>query len=88
MGGLDVLDRMLAAYCPRLQSRKWWWNLFAIGLSMAVVAFRFYEYLHPEEVHVTHLLFRRTVAMALLKAQPARLKSGGPTAPKNNDMTV
>jgi len=49
---------------------------------MAVVAaFRFYKYLHPEEAHVTHLLFRRTVAMALLKAQPGRLKSGGPTAP-------
>ena len=82
MGGVDVLDRMLAAYRPQLRSRKWWWNLFANALNMAVVAaFRFYKYLHPQEAHVTHLLFRRTVSMALLKAQPARLRSGGPTAP-------
>jgi len=79
MGGVDILDWMLASYRPRLRSKKWWWNLFSNGLNMAVVvAYRFYNYLHPQDT-VTHLNFRRTIAVSLLKAQPDRVRLGGPT---------
>jgi len=36
--------------------------------------------LHPHDT-VTHLDFRRTIAVSLLKAQPRRIRLGGPTTP-------
>lgn len=38
MGGVDILDRFMSDYRPRLRSKKWWWCLFANQLNMAVVA--------------------------------------------------
>uniref|UniRef100_A0A915IZU4 Uncharacterized protein n=1 Tax=Romanomermis culicivorax TaxID=13658 RepID=A0A915IZU4_ROMCU len=35
MGGVDLLDRLLGSYQPKLRSKKWYWNLFAKGLNMA-----------------------------------------------------
>src|ERR1700761_927966 len=84
MGGMDLLGSMLSSYRPRLRSKKWWWNLFSNGLNMAVVAaYPFYQYLHPDEV-ITHLSFRRTVTMSLLKSQAPRVRLGGLTAPTVN----
>ena len=38
MGGVDLLDRFLSDYRPRLQSKKWFWCLFSNFLNMLVVA--------------------------------------------------
>ena len=47
VGGLDVCDRLLSSYRPRLQSKKWWWNLFSNLLNLSVVAsFRFYNFVN------------------------------------------
>ena len=37
MGGMDLLDRFLSEYRPRLRSKKWWWCLFANFLNMSVL---------------------------------------------------
>ncbi|KAJ4437806.1 hypothetical protein ANN_13744 [Periplaneta americana] len=50
MGGVDQLDRLASSYRRRLRSKKWWWGLFSNGLNMSVIAaFRFFQYLHPEQ---------------------------------------
>ncbi|KAF5281922.1 hypothetical protein FQR65_LT14448 [Abscondita terminalis] len=81
MGGVDLFDRMCSSYRPRLRNKKWWWNLFSHSINMTVVAaFRFYEYLNPDE-NISHLDFRRSVAMALIKVgHSQRTRRGGPSA--------
>lgn len=81
MGGVDVCDRMLSSYRPWLRSRKWWWNLFAHTINLAIVAsFRFYCLVN-EATQTSHLEFRREVARSLVKAEVARQRPGGPSAP-------
>ena len=80
MGGVDVCDRLLSSYRPRLRSKKWWWNLFSHALNLSIVAaFKFYNEVNKSKV--THLEFRREVARALVKSESVRLRAGGPTAP-------
>ncbi|KRY27820.1 PiggyBac transposable element-derived protein 3, partial [Trichinella spiralis] len=51
MGGVDILDKLLSSYRPRLRSKKWWWNLFSNALNRAVVAaWRLHRELHQEMV--------------------------------------
>ena len=38
MGGVDLLDRFLSDYRPRVRSKKWWWCLFSHFLNMSAVA--------------------------------------------------
>lgn len=57
MGGVDLLDRFLSDYRPRLRSKKWWWILFSNFLNMCVVAaWRVRRHFNP---HIPHLSFRR-----------------------------
>ena len=66
MGGVDVCDRLLSSYRPRLCSRKWWWNLFSHRLNLSVVAaYKFYN--HVNSNGVSHIQFRREIARALLR---------------------
>jgi hypothetical protein len=38
MGGVDLLDQMVAAYRVRVRLRKWWWPVFAWTLSVQAVS--------------------------------------------------
>lgn len=82
MGGVDLLDRLLGSYRPKLRSKKWWWNLFANGLNMAVVAaWRLQCHLLGKQA-LSHLDFRREVALVAMKVglEGYRSRKGGPTA--------
>ncbi|KRY07850.1 PiggyBac transposable element-derived protein 3 [Trichinella patagoniensis] len=38
MGGVDISDKLLSSYRPRLKSKKFWWNLFSNALNLAAVS--------------------------------------------------
>ena len=80
MRGVNVCDRLLSSYRPRLRSKKWWWNLFSHMLNLSVVAaHKFYN--HVNSNGVSHTQFRRKIARALVKMDCPRKRLGGPTAP-------
>ncbi|KAL1480237.1 hypothetical protein MTO96_051205 [Rhipicephalus appendiculatus] len=88
MGGVDVMDRLLGSYRPRLRSKKWWWNLFSNGLNMAVIA----GWLVHCELHkgtdaaMTHIAFRRDVTMSLLQLkQKLTVRPGPRVHPRRED---
>jgi hypothetical protein len=73
MGGVDVLDKLLGSYRPTIQGKKWWWPLFIHALNLSVVAaWRLYLHLHPSQKNLSHLDFRRHIALCLLKKTPRR----------------
>ncbi|KAK3889958.1 hypothetical protein Pcinc_006110 [Petrolisthes cinctipes] len=81
MGGVDVCDRMLSSYRPRLRSKKWWWNIFVQLLNLSVVAsFRLYQHVNPD-ARVSHKDFRREIARTLVRVRTSRKRQGGPTPP-------
>ena len=73
-------DKLLSSYRPRLRSRKWWWNLFSHIVNLSVVAaFKFYNHINSDGV--SHIVFRREIARALIKVECPRKRLGGRTAP-------
>ena len=80
MGGVDLCDRLLSAYRPRIKGKKWYWNLFVNALNIATVAaWKIHCKVLPSQ-HLTHLEFLREVVAGLLKSV-SRQRLGGPTAP-------
>ena len=80
MGGVDLMDRLLSAYRPRIKSKKWWWNLFINAMNMAVVAaWKIHCKVHDASEAVTHLEFRREQVIGLLKGS-SRQRLVGPAA--------
>lgn len=72
MGGVDVFDRLLGQYRPSIRGKKWWWPLFIHAINVSVVAaWKIFLVLHPRS-HVSHLDFRRNVALCLLKKADSR----------------
>ena len=64
MGGVDVGDKLLSLYRPKLRAEMWWWNLFShIWNFSFVAAFRFYEltYVNPS-IKMTHS-FKETLPL-------------------------
>ena len=81
MGGVDMLDRLLSAYRPRIKGKKWWWNLFLNAVNIAVVAsWRMHCKLCAAGDSLPHLQFLREVVYGLLRGVQ-RQRLGGHTAP-------
>ncbi|KRZ05321.1 PiggyBac transposable element-derived protein 3 [Trichinella zimbabwensis] len=78
MGGVDLLDRLAAAYRPSIRGKKWYWPLFVNAVNVATVAaWRLHCFV--EERPLSHLEFRRQVVLSLLqseRAAPPRVASG------------
>lgn len=88
MGGVDVMDRLLGSYRPRLRSKKWWWNLFSNGLNMALIAgWLLHCELHKgTDAAMTHIAFRRDVTMSLLQLkQKLAVRPGPRVHPRRED---
>jgi hypothetical protein len=80
MGGVDLMDRLLAAYRPIIRGKKWWWPLFLNVVNESVVA-AWRLHCSVARQKMDHLYFLREVALCLLKTEmgePRRQAGGGP----------
>ena len=81
MTGVGVMDRLLGTYRPMIRGKKWYWLLIINAINVSVVAgWR----IHCNAVvsPVTHLEFRREIAICLLKSSmEERTKVTGETLP-------
>ena len=77
MGGVDLMDRMLASYRPSIRGKKWDWPLFTNSLNVTVVA-AWWIHCKMAESPMSQLDFRREIAICLLKMSVvSRLQVGG-----------
>ena len=77
MGGVDLMDRMVASYRPSIRGKKWHWPLFTNALNVTVVA-AWWIHCKIAESPMSHLDFRRENALCLLKmSMVSRLQVGG-----------
>ena len=77
MGGVDLLDRFLSEYRPRLRNKKWWWCIFANFLNMSVVtAWRLHKEIGGT---INHLQFGREIVRTLLGRVPDKSCRPGPS---------
>ena len=77
MGGVDLLDRFLSDYRPRLRSKKWWWCLFSNFLNMSVVAaWRLHKKIGAT---ISHFQFRRDVVRTLMARRHDKPLRPGPS---------
>ena len=65
MGGVDVLDKLASSYRPNIRGKKWWFNIFVHILNVAVTNAWLLHRL-TENKPMSHLDFRRNVAMNLI----------------------
>ena len=66
MGGVDLLDQMVACYRPHIRKRKWWWCFHTWGLAATSVnAWRLQ--MATSNTKVDYLTFLRGLVSGLLK---------------------
>ena len=65
MGGVDLLDRLLAAYRPTIRGKKWYWPLFTNILNISMIS-AWRAHCHSTPHSLSHLEFLRHVTLALL----------------------
>ncbi|KRY51529.1 Brix domain-containing protein F44G4.1 [Trichinella britovi] len=68
MGGVDLLDRLAAAYRPTIRSEKWYWPLFISAMNIATVAAWWIHCFVEERPH-NDLELRRQVILSLLQSE-------------------
>jgi len=37
MGGVDIMDKIVAGYRPKYRIKKWWWPIYAWSIALAAV---------------------------------------------------
>ena len=79
MGGMDILDKLLGSYRPKLRNKKWYWNLFVNTLNVAIVAAYRISQEASRDQRYSHLQYRRDLAQALTGGGALRKRSGGPS---------
>ena len=62
MGGVDLMDRMLASYRPSIRGKIWDWPLFTNALNVTVVA-AWWIHCKMAEYPMSHLGFRWEIAI-------------------------
>ncbi|XP_030747084.1 piggyBac transposable element-derived protein 2-like [Sitophilus oryzae] len=69
MGGVDLMDQMVAVYRTRMRQRKWWWPIFSYFLDVTVVnSWILMKKIFPNNEHSVNLLnFRRYLANCFLQ---------------------
>jgi hypothetical protein len=78
MGGVDLMDRLLAAFRPTIRGKKWWWPLFLNVVNVSVVAaWRLHCTISTQKMD--HLAFLREITLCLLKTEmnEPRIQVGG-----------
>ena len=65
MGGVDLLDRLLAAYRPTIRGKMWYWPLFTNILNISMIS-AWRAHCHSTPHSLSHLEFLRHVTLALL----------------------
>ena len=87
MGGVDLMDRLLGTYRPRILGKKWYWPLFLNALNISVVA-AWRIHTQFTDNNLSHLEFRSNVSLCLLKSVPSSAPSKGLECPLSQMMFV
>ncbi|XP_003376143.1 putative piggyBac transposable element-derived protein 3 [Trichinella spiralis] len=68
MGGVNLLDRLAAAYRPTIRNEKWYWPLFINAVNIVTVA-AWWIHCFVEERPLSHLELRRHMVLSLLQSE-------------------
>lgn len=67
MGGVDMLDKMVALYRTRMRQRKWWWPIFVYFFDVAVTNSWIVWKKDQKQPKLPLLDYRRKLAIGILK---------------------
>ena len=73
MGGVDVMDRLLSSYRPRIRGKKWYFPLITNAINIAVVA-AWRLHCAVQEISMSHIEFRQNLTVCLLMMNNHRSK--------------
>lgn len=66
MGGVDLMDNMVACYRTRMRQKKWWWPIFVYFFDVAIVN-AWLLWRKAKDNNCKLLDFRRKLAITILK---------------------
>ncbi|OAF66566.1 hypothetical protein A3Q56_05708 [Intoshia linei] len=74
MGGVDLMEKLLSSYRSKLQSKKWYWNLFINAVNVSVLAsWRIYQ--NRDNMKESHFSFRFALAVYFVKSASSMTNS-------------
>lgn len=72
MGGVDLVDRALSDFRPKIGGKKWYWSLLINAINIATV-FSWRVFQLASTSSIPHKEFRRSIVSVLLKMESPRL---------------